>query len=151
MTAPSTLEQPGTEPTMVPIERILVAYDGTQPAKRALGLAARLARAMNSTIGIVSVVPSHGGRIAGDPWDDEPTHRQELAEAEAMAQKLGVKAEVILRTGDVSHTIEREIEQGGFDTIVLGSRGLGLADRVLLGSVSQHVLTHTKATVIVTR
>jgi nucleotide-binding universal stress UspA family protein len=33
---------------------------------------------------------------------------------------------------------------------VLGSRGLGAIDRMLQGSVSEHVATHAEATVVIT-
>jgi nucleotide-binding universal stress UspA family protein len=33
--------------------------------------------------------------------------------------------------------------------VILGSRGLGTAARVLQGSVSEHVATHTKSTVVI--
>ena len=40
---------------------------------------------------------------------------------------------------------------GRFDTIVIGSRGLGAVSRFLQGSVSEHVATHANATVVVAR
>ena len=40
--------------------------------------------------------------------------------------------------------------EGGFDTIVIGSRGLSALDRALHGGVSEHVVTHSSATVVVT-
>jgi nucleotide-binding universal stress UspA family protein len=40
---------------------------------------------------------------------------------------------------------------GRFDTIVVGSRGLGAAERFLRGSVSERLATHSKATVVVAR
>jgi len=42
-------------------------------------------------------------------------------------------------------------ERGGFDTIVIGSRGLGVVSRFLQGSVSEHVATHADATVVISR
>jgi nucleotide-binding universal stress UspA family protein len=47
--------------------------------------------------------------------------------------------------------IEQIAEEGGYDVIVLGSRGLGALGRMLQGSVSEHVATHAKATVLITR
>ena len=47
--------------------------------------------------------------------------------------------------------IERVAEAGHFDTIVVGSRGLGWLSRMVKGSVSEHVATHATATVIVAR
>jgi len=52
--------------------------------------------------------------------------------------------------GDPAKTIEHIAEEGGFDTIVMGSRGMGTMGRVLRGSVSEHVATHTDRTLIIT-
>jgi nucleotide-binding universal stress UspA family protein len=53
--------------------------------------------------------------------------------------------------GDPAKEIEKIAEAGKFDTIVIGSRGLGAIGRVFQGSVSEHVATHAAATVIVAR
>jgi nucleotide-binding universal stress UspA family protein len=53
--------------------------------------------------------------------------------------------------GEPASTIERVAEMGRFDTIVVGSRGLGAASRFLQGSVSEHVATHANATVVIAR
>ena len=63
----------------------------------------------------------------------------------------GIVAEMIEPGGDPAHAIERVAEQGRFDTIVVGSRGLNAAERFLQGSVSEHVATHASATVVVAR
>jgi nucleotide-binding universal stress UspA family protein len=53
--------------------------------------------------------------------------------------------------GDPAPTIERIAEDGGFDVIVIGTRNLGPIGRTLQGSVSGHVATHAKSTVVVAR
>jgi len=53
--------------------------------------------------------------------------------------------------GDPALMIERMAEKGGYDTIVIGTRDLGSIDRMLQGSVSEHVATHAAATVVVAR
>jgi nucleotide-binding universal stress UspA family protein len=134
----------------VTIERILVAYDASSPSDRALDLAVRLATSFGGSIAVLSVVPQRPGRAGSDPWDDQDTHRRELAAARAVLHDRGVEAQFILKTGDIATSIEHAIVEGQFDTVVLGSRGLGWAARALQGSVSEHVATHSKATVIVT-
>ena len=53
--------------------------------------------------------------------------------------------------GDPARTIERVADERGYDTIIIGSRGLGTVARTLQGSVSEHVATHAHATVVVAR
>lgn len=133
------------------MKRILVAYDGGEPAQRALGTAIELAKRFDASISVVSVVPYHPGRAPMDPWDDATVHAQELDEARQILAREGLTADLLEPIGDPAATIERIADDGGFDTVVVGSRGLGPVSRFLQGSVSGHVATHTKATVIVAR
>jgi nucleotide-binding universal stress UspA family protein len=133
------------------MKNILVAYDGGVPARRALETGIELAKRFDAPLAVVSVVPVHRGRAPMDPWDDRVVHDQQLAEAGAILASHGVVAEMIEPAGEPASTIERVAEMGRFDTIVVGSRGLGAASRFLQGSVSEHVATHANATVVIAR
>lgn len=133
------------------MKRILVAYDGGEPARRALETTVELARLTGASVTVVSVVPFHPGRIGGDPWDSAEDHTQELLDARHILEERGVEVELLEPIGDPAERIEAIAEKGQYDTIVLGSRGLGTVGRVLQGSVSGHVATHAKATVIIAR
>ncbi|HEX8941125.1 MAG TPA: universal stress protein [Candidatus Limnocylindrales bacterium] len=131
------------------MDKILVAYDGGEPARRALETAAELAHALGATVSVVSVVPFHPGRTPVDPWDDSTVHAQELIEAKRYLLEQGIEPELIEPVGDPAPTIERIVAEGGYDTVILGSRGLGPISRALQGSVSEHVATHSRATVVI--
>ena len=133
------------------MKKILLAYDGGEPARHALDTAAELALKFGATLSVVSVVPVHPGRAPVDPWDDSTVHAQELVEARRLLQEKGVEADLMEPAGDPAKTIEHIAAEGGFDTIVLGSRGLSMVGRALQGSVSEHVATHAEATVVITR
>ena len=133
------------------MQKILLAYDGTDPSQRALGTAADLAKALGATVSVVSVVPTHGGRLGMDPWDDSEVHAKELVEARTLLRERGIEAQLLEPIGEPAATIERIAREGEYDTIVIGSRGLNALERVLQGSVSEHVATHARSTVIVTR
>ena len=133
------------------MKKILVAYDGSDPAKQALEQAADLAHALGGTVAVVSVVPVHPGRAPVDPWDDRNVHTSELEEAKSILAARGIEAELLEPAGDPATTIERVADEGGYDTVILGSRGLGSVARFLQGSVSEHVATHAKGTIIVVR
>jgi nucleotide-binding universal stress UspA family protein len=133
------------------MNKILVAYDGGEPAKHALTTAIDLARKFGATMSIVSVVPVHPGRAPVDPWDDTTVHAQELVEARTLLREAGIEAELLEPAGDPAKTIEKIAVDGGFDTIVIGSRGLNAISRALQGSVSEHVATHADATVVIAR
>lgn len=131
------------------MKKILVAYDGQPPAKRALEMAVDLAKAFGASVSVVSVVPFHPGRAPIDPWDDGTVHARELTEARELLETEGIDAELLEPVGDPAKTIERIASEGGYDTIVVGSRQLGSLERVLQGSVSEHVATHADATVVI--
>ena len=133
------------------MRNILVAFDGSEPAHRALDIGIDLVKQNGGSLGIVSVIPMHPGRVPIDPWDGKPEHDRQLADARRLAAEQGVVAEILEPAGDPAAAIERVAEMGHFDTIVVGTRGLGWLSRMFQGSVSEHVATHAAATVIVAR
>jgi len=133
------------------MKKILVAYDGGQPGRRALDTGIDLARHYGAEIDVVSVVPIRVGRAPIDPWDDREVHQQELDEAKTIIDAAGLKARYFEEFGAVAPTIEAVAREGGYDAVVVGSRGLGAVSRFLQGSVSEHVVTHAAATVVVAR
>jgi nucleotide-binding universal stress UspA family protein len=133
------------------MKRILVAYDGGEPARRALETAVELAKPTGADVSVVSVVPFHPGRVSIDPWDDRAVHARELEEAKQYLSERGITAELLEPFGDPAKTIERIAEEGSFDTVVVGSRGLGAVSRFFQGSVSEHVAANAAATVVVAR
>lgn len=133
------------------MKRILLAYDGGDPAKRALGQTIELAQRFGAEVGIISVVPTRASHAPIDPWDDRTVHAQELLEARRLLREAGIEAEMLEPGGDVPRMIERIADERGYDTIVVGTRGLGNLSKVLQGSVSEHVATHAHATVVIAR
>ncbi len=131
------------------MRRILVAYDGSDPARRALLRAAELSLAMGATVTVLNVAPAHADRAAVDIWSDEQARSRVLGEATRLLAEQGVSSNVLERAGDPGPAIVQAADQGGFDTIIVGSRGLGVAARLVLGSVSEYVATHARATVVV--
>jgi nucleotide-binding universal stress UspA family protein len=133
------------------MKNILLAYDGGEPAKRALAMAIELTKMFDANLSVVSVVPVRSGRSPIDPWDDRSVHAQELQQARQMLRYAGLEAEMIEPAGDPAKEIEKIARAGDFDTVIVGSRGLGTLQRALQGSVSEHVAAHADATVIVAR
>lgn len=133
------------------MKKILLAYDGGEPAKRALDQTVELAKRFEATVGVISVVPVRPGRVPIDPWDDRTVHAEELLEARRLLREAGIEAELLEPGGDPAKTIERMADERGYDTIVIGTRGLGALARTLQGSVSEHVATNAHVTVVVAR
>jgi nucleotide-binding universal stress UspA family protein len=133
------------------MQKLLLAYDGSEHSRKALDLAAEMARGFGAALTVLSVVPVHPGRAPIDPWDDSHVHADELVEARRLLREQGIEARLVESAGNVPEIIERFAEAGSFDAVIVGSRGLGILGRALQGSVSEHVATHASTTVVVAR
>jgi len=133
--------------------KILVAYDGSKQARRALDWAARMIQ--DSTVSVISVAPALEAtyKIADaiDPTSDIDEHRRQLDEAAAILDKSGVRAETVLKAGNPAEEIIKAAEEGRFDVILLGIRGMGAVRRFLIGSVADRVVRHATVPVLVVR
>jgi nucleotide-binding universal stress UspA family protein len=134
----------------VRLRRLLIAYDGGEPALAALDLGIELAVATGASIGIVSVAPADRG-ARNDPWSETSEHAAELYEAKIRASAAGLTAETHEPTGAPGPLIVEVAATFEYDTIVIGARRLGPIRRTLLGSVSRYVATHSSATTIIAR
>ena len=133
------------------MQKLLLAYDGTDHSRRALEMTATMALKFEADVTVVSVVPTRSGRSPVDPWDDSTVHTQELLEAGRLLREQGIEPRLVETYGSVPETIEKLAEAGEFDAIIVGSRGLSMLDRALQGSVSEHVAANAGTTVIVAR
>jgi len=129
--------------------RILLAYDGTDQARRALDYVIELSSLVKAEIGVVSVVPVHAGRIGVDPWDDSKVHSEELIEARDRIKAAGITPSLYEPFGEIAEEIVNTARGGGYDHIVIGSRHVGLVERLLQGSVSNAVSLLTPVTVTI--
>ncbi|MHA1154450.1 MAG: universal stress protein, partial [Alphaproteobacteria bacterium] len=72
-----------------------------------------------------------------------------LADAEAAVRAKGVaEVEVVVEQGDTARHILDKAAQSGADMIVMGSRGLGGLEGLLMGSISQKVSHHARCTCV---
>ena len=133
---------------------IVVGYDGTEPAKRALERAAELSKAFGARVIVASVAPlliGATGRGIGpyDPVDPPEEHRAHLAEAEQLLAELGVQPEVQLAVGAPPREIAEIAETHAADLIVVGTRDLGFFERLLGLSVSDGVVHRAHCDVLI--
>lgn len=59
----------------------------------------------------------------------------------------GIKAEALVKDGDLARVIVRDAKEWGADLIVVGSRGYSRLKRMLMRSVTQYVLDHASCSV----
>ena len=149
--------------------KILVAIDGSRHSQQALKKAIELARGQQSEVlGILHVRPTvetwtwaYGFELAafGDTYQEmlrtlEETSRELLEDAvEKAREAVGEGTQVVVHdeAGVVTSRVEAVVREGDYDVLVVGSRGMGRAAGLLLGSVSQALLAKLPCTMLVVR
>jgi nucleotide-binding universal stress UspA family protein len=67
------------------------------------------------------------------------THTDQVRRAQAVLEERGIPAESVTAVGDPASSIAQLAAERGADLVVIGTRGLGLVQRLLGMSVSQAV------------
>ncbi|OIQ65536.1 putative universal stress protein [mine drainage metagenome] len=142
-------------------KHILVPVDGSDTSQFAVSKAADLARAFDSTVTVIYVIDPYPFAGVGTDFAYGQAEYLSAATAEAnasvhRAKESFVAAGVSVNTSVVeAHTAWRGIVQAGeslqIDLIVMGSHGRSGLEKLVLGSVAQAVLSHTKLPVLVVR
>lgn len=135
------------------MEEIVLGYDGSADARRALGKAADMALD-GARLTVVTAV--HVPALLGYPGKPESTGehvhaREALDEARELLEELGVEAELVEGAGDPDQVLIGEAVNRRADLIVVGTRGLGTTKRLVLGSVSTRLVHEAPCSVLVVR
>ena len=145
-------------------ERILVATDGSNLSKKAMRSGIHLAAVTGAELVAFNVVRPYEGSFVEDGLT---VSRQEIAriqkarkeKGQAVVDQVcdaskaeGVKSKAVLaRTTEVAEAIIDAARKHKCDLIVMASHGRRGIKRLLLGSETQHVLTHSSVPVLVLR
>jgi nucleotide-binding universal stress UspA family protein len=144
---------------------VLLTTDGSDLATAAMAKGVELLGREHRFLALAVVPPAFVPAAAVSPMDSHPLvidpDLEEEIESEDRAEStqelkdliavLEVSAEPIVETGEPGPTICAIAARVGADVVVLGSHGHGWLQRVLLGSVSAHVLHHAPCPVLVMR
>lgn len=144
---------------------VLLATDGSDLATAAMARGVELLGRDHRFVALAVVSPAYVPAAAVAPMDSHPTVidaalEEELeqedrvessAELDRLDQVLEITAEHLVETGDPGDTICAVAGRIGADVVVIGSHGHGWLQRVLIGSVSSHVLQHAPCPVLVMR
>lgn len=139
-------------------KEIVVAFDGSDHAERAVRMACDIARHYDSNLHLVHVPQLYDQAFAvGYTVVDLPVREESLQESGAAMIKLGEEiaadargsfASTSILAGPPVDAILKLADQKGADLIVLGRRGLGAIGGVFLGSVSQSLAAHANSAVL---
>jgi nucleotide-binding universal stress UspA family protein len=135
------------------MKTIILGYDESEPAKRALAQAADLARAFGAKIVITSVAPVlvPAGRGIGpyDPADPPERHERLLGDAAAVLAERRIPFTGDVSIGDPADHILHLAETHKAELIVVGTREPGFLERLVGLSVSDNVQRHAHCDVLI--
>jgi nucleotide-binding universal stress UspA family protein len=137
---------------------ILVAMDGSEASQRALSHAVDLAKLCNAKLHTIYVVET--GLFSSLPMEGtveimysvlEKEGEEVLERAKKYATEKSITVITHMKQGHAGSEILALAEEEKSDLIIVGSHGKSNTDRLLIGSVSTFVVTHSTVTTMVVR
>ncbi len=126
-------------------ETIVVPIDGSDHADRAADRAFEIATHHGSSVHVICVVdtgPLGGYQLPGESEDAEAVigeRAETLIEETAETAPEGIDIITATPTGSAKTEIVDYADSVGADLVVMGSRGRDGVERLMLGSVTEHV------------
>lgn len=141
------------------VDKILVPVDGSENSDRALIKAKELATSCESSITILHIIEDLVSpglfRIDGTSGYDvllqKELERDSIALLDSCKKNLKDfcgKVETVTKSGNPAQEIMEIAEKGGYDLIIIGSRGLGAVPGAMLGSVSNKIVNKSTVDVL---
>ncbi|HDZ59222.1 MAG TPA: universal stress protein [Actinobacteria bacterium] len=135
-------------------KKILVAFDGSPSSRNALRQAITLGERRRRPVEVLAVVPDYEGdlELVGVSNLKEtlrgPTDRL-AAQAREVADSLSAEVDIRVEHGEAYEKIIDAAKTDDCDLIVMGRRGLRRMERMLMGSVTARVISHSGTNVLV--
>jgi nucleotide-binding universal stress UspA family protein len=137
---------------------IVAAVDGSEQSDRAAALAASLARTYDARLVLVTVVrpPEGWWGVTGEP----PTpaalsealitgQQRILAEVEKSIDLTNVDHTTVEELGDPTSAILALCERERADLLIVGRRGAGVVERMVIGSVADRLAHHARCPLLI--
>jgi len=142
---PGSIAEKRGEDALVP-SKVLVPVDGSPASLRALDFAIEMTGQNPDTslvlINVQNISAMHLSGAEGSDWQDAASQAsaKALKEAVGKAEAAGIAFKSIVRTGQTAEAIAQAAHDEGIEHIVIGTRGLGSIQGLLLGSVAMKVI-----------
>ena len=139
------------------IKKILVPVDGSDSSRKALEMGIAMAENAGATLTVLEVIEEFGplpGYYEAAPTGLDRTDwisEQRFEKVHPVLDATNIKWDRQIIEGYAAEKICETAEKGGYDMIVIGSRGLNPVARFLVGSVSDRVVHHAVCSVTVVR
>jgi nucleotide-binding universal stress UspA family protein len=130
-------------------ESIIVGTDGTDTAERAVDRAGAIARALGSTVHVLSAYSDINTPWVGSGKQGDRTHaEQHVDRARKRLTKQGIESETHLTNQEPGRALVAMADEQHAQMIVVGNRGMTGVKRVL-GSVPNYVSHHADCDVLI--
>jgi nucleotide-binding universal stress UspA family protein len=141
----------------VVFQKVLLAYDGSPGAKRALDVVLQLAQTTPTEVWAIAVeerLPHLAATI--DEVEEEKAFANHFYEeclemASTHARRQGVELRCVIRAGHAARTIVHFAQEGKFDLVVLGHSGHSRVWAMFLGTTAEKVSRHAPCSVLLVR
>jgi len=148
------------------IQKILVAYDGSTQSKQALDWAIDLSLLTKAQVIVVKVIEMMSLREMSDLYEGGKNADllvakiEELQKADhklleetitAVGQRKGVAITTALLHGNVAAAIIDFSKENDVDLIVVGTKGHGVLEELLMGSVTRNLVSLSRIPVLVVK
>jgi nucleotide-binding universal stress UspA family protein len=139
-------------------QAIVAAVDGSEASIRAAQTAASLAKAQRARLVLVTAVrlPEGWWGVTGEPPTPEAVshaltaaQRRILEDTIAVLQLDGIEHAALAEMGDPTSVILDVCRQEQAGLLVIGRRGAGLVERMLIGSVADRLAHHSPCPVLI--
>ncbi len=134
-------------------KKILLAYDGSEGAKKGLEAGISLAKLHQAELWALTVQeklpPAAIEAMAEEKFYEH--FEQILEEARNRAEEAGIELQTEIRIGHPAKTIVEVAQEGGFDLILVGHTGLSEVWARFLGSTTEKVSRHAPCSVLIVR
>lgn len=144
--------------------KVLIPVDGSPSSKNAVAKALTSNVLKDAEVYIISVIkpaqaaaaPSRNPYLASEMVTELGKANRQYAENVLEETKATIGSSVtvkdaVIREGNAAEEILKYAEQIGATLIVMGNRGLSTFNKIMLGSVSQKILTHSCCSVLIVK
>jgi nucleotide-binding universal stress UspA family protein len=136
----------------ISLARIMLATDFSPNSDRALEYALSRARRHGSRIYLAHVIdadPMMAPEVMAS-WGEKQqlAAKNALDQIEASGRMMGVPFEILVERGPVWPTLEALIAKHKIDLVVVGARGIGAVQKLLIGSTAEQIFRQTRVPVL---
>jgi nucleotide-binding universal stress UspA family protein len=143
------------------MQTVLVSFDESEPAERAVARAADLAEAFDATLVVVAVaeaplpgspfdvLPGAPERLASEATEEFDLADQRLERARRLLEERTVRVEFVPDIGSSAKRILELADQWAADVIVVGVEESGFLERLLEGDEAEDLAHRTRRDVLI--